>query len=69
MAEVEKELVPYGFVRIHKQYLVNLRYVKKVSTRDDTVVMDDDVVLEMSRRNKSTVMEKFREYQRSMKNI
>ena len=69
MAEAEKELVPYGFVRIHKQYLVNLRYVKKVSTRDDTVVMYDDVVLEMSRRNKSTVMEKFREYQRSMKNI
>ena len=69
MAEAEKELVPYGFVRIHKQYLVNLRYVKKVSTRDDTVVMYDDVVLEMSRRNKSIVMEKFREYQRSMNNI
>lgn len=69
MSEVEKELEPYGFVRIHKRYLVNLRYVKKVSTRDDTVVMYDDVVLDMSRRNKEMVMTRFREYQRSMNNI
>lgn len=69
MSEVEKELEPYGFVRIHKRYLVNLRYVKKVSTRDDTVVMYDDVVLDMSRRNKNDVLEKYKQYQRSVKNI
>lgn len=69
MSEVEKELEPYGFVRIHKKYLVNLRYVKKVSTRDDTVVMYNDVVLDMSRRNKNDVLEKYKQYQRSVKNI
>ena len=69
MSEVEKELEPYGFVRIHKKYLVNLRYVKKVSTRDDTVVMYNDVVLDMSRRNKNDILEKYKQYQRSVKNI
>ena len=69
MSEAEKELEPYGFVRIHKKYLVNLRYVKKVSTRDDTVVMYNDVVLDMSRRNKNDILEKYKQYQRSVKNI
>lgn len=69
MSEAESELEPYGFVRIHKRYLVNLRYVKKVSTRDDTVVMYNDVVLDMSRRNKNDVLEKYKQYQRSVKNI
>lgn len=29
MTETLKQLEPYDFVRIHKQYLVNLKYVKK----------------------------------------
>ena len=69
MSEAEKELEPYGFVRIHKKYLVNLRYVKKVNTRDDTVIMYNDVALDMSRRSKADVLEKYRQYQRSVKNI
>lgn len=29
--EIEKILIPYGFVRCHRSCLVNIRYVKKVS--------------------------------------
>ena len=29
--EIEKLLMPYGFVRSHRSCLVNIRYVKKVS--------------------------------------
>ena len=29
---VEKELAPYGFVRVHKSYVVNLMYVIKISS-------------------------------------
>ena len=29
--EIERILIPYGFVRSHRSCLVNIRYVKKVS--------------------------------------
>ena len=29
--EIEGALLPYGFVRCHRSYLINLRYVDKVS--------------------------------------
>lgn len=30
--EIEKRLAPYGFVRVHRSFLVNMRYVKKISS-------------------------------------
>lgn len=29
--EIESELVPYGFVRIHQSFLVNMQYIEKIS--------------------------------------
>lgn len=66
MTETSKQLEPYDFVRIHKQYLVNLKYVKKVNMRDETVLLMNDTVLDMSRRCKDTVLERFTQYQRNM---
>ncbi len=34
LREVEKELEPYGFLRVHKSYLVNMRYIEQVETQD-----------------------------------
>ena len=31
LSDVERELSPYGFVRIHKSFVVNLLYVRKIS--------------------------------------
>lgn len=30
--EIEEDLKKYGFVRIHQSYLVNMRYVEKISS-------------------------------------
>lgn len=30
--EIEQQLAPYGFVRIHRSFLVNMRYVRKISS-------------------------------------
>lgn len=30
--EIEKQLAPYGFVRVHRSFLVNMRYVQKISS-------------------------------------
>ncbi|MCM1089462.1 MAG: LytTR family DNA-binding domain-containing protein [Butyrivibrio sp.] len=30
--EIEEELAPYGFVRVHQSYLVNMRYVDRISS-------------------------------------
>lgn len=30
--EIETELVPYGFLRVHQSFLVNMRYVEKISS-------------------------------------
>ncbi len=30
--EIEKQLGEYGFLRIHQSYLVNMRYVEKISS-------------------------------------
>lgn len=30
--EIEQQLAPHGFVRVHRSFLVNMRYVKKISS-------------------------------------
>ncbi|MCM1536990.1 MAG: LytTR family transcriptional regulator [bacterium] len=30
--EIEKRLAPYGFVRAHRSFLVNMRYIRKISS-------------------------------------
>lgn len=69
ISEVECQLREYDFIRIHKGYLVNCRYVKRINVSEDEVVMDNDVALAMSRRMKNEVRERYRIYQRRMKVI
>ena len=46
-------LSPYHFVRVHNQYLINLRHVKKyIKGEGGTVVMNDDAQIEVARRRK-----------------
>lgn len=32
LSEIEKDLIPYGFVRVHQSFLVNMRYVERISS-------------------------------------
>lgn len=34
LSELEEQLEPYGFLRIHKSYLVNMKYIKKFQCRE-----------------------------------
>ena len=51
----EELLKPYGFVRTHRSHLVNRQFVRCVTS--DTIVMQDESVAELSRRNKKSVVQ------------
>ena len=53
LKEYEELLSPYHFVRVHNQYLINLRHVKKyIKGEGGIVVMNDDAQIEVARRRK-----------------
>lgn len=57
-----EEALPHkDFCRIHKSYLLNLEYFEK--TRD-TVMLDMDKTVKLSRRKKQEIMEQYKEYLR-----
>ena len=55
LAEYEEMLSEYHFIRIHKSYLINKKYVMKVD-KEGVVTMKDGKVLMISRRRKEAVM-------------
>ena len=57
---MEKRLEPYQFLRIHKSYLVNYRYI--YSLQNKTVTLEDGTVLPISRYRFLEVQSKFKEY-------
>ena len=56
LGEYEEILSEHGFVRIHKSYLVNKKYITKVD-REGMLWMIDGKSLSVSRRRKEAVME------------
>lgn len=60
MAEMELRLVPLDFLRIHKSYLVNMRYVSKIDKTD--VTMSDSIKIPLSRRRQKYIYDKFTEF-------
>lgn len=48
MMNLEEELEPEGFLRIHKGYLVNYQYIVKINAAE--VIMDQKEILPVSRR-------------------
>lgn len=64
LSEFEKILVPVGFVRTYKSYLVNLKYV--YSMEKTKVVMDNKTEVPLSRYKAAEIKEKFKEYLRGV---
>ena len=60
ISDMEKRLEPYQFLRIHKSYLVNYRYI--YSLQNKTVTLEDGTVLPISRYRFLEVQSKFKEY-------
>lgn len=62
LSDMERELNNYHFVRTHKSYLVNCRYI--YSIEKNQLVLDDKTVIPVSRYKAETVKQKFRNYLR-----
>lgn len=60
MSEIEHGLVPMEFMRIHKSYLVNMRYIEQVSKSN--VVLHNDIAIPLSRRRQKVIYDEFTQY-------
>lgn len=60
MAEIEKTLSKYGFLRVHRGYIVSLRFIKSLSF--SSVTMKNDAEIPVSRGLMSTIKLKFMEF-------
>jgi len=54
---VDKKLSLFGFIRIHKSYIVNIRHVLQVSR--NSVTINDDIKLPLSRKRQKLVLDEF----------
>lgn len=64
IGKLQEQLVKHDFVRVHKQYLVNLRHIFNINKTNDTIVFKQGFELPMSRNRKADVNEKLTEYLR-----
>jgi two-component system, LytTR family, response regulator LytT len=63
MQQLETELTPHGFLRIHKGYLVNYRFIRKICEND--VILTNGEQLAVSRRRLTEIREKYMELMQS----
>ena len=59
LLDIEKQVINYGFFKINRSTIVNLKYIKSVK---DTLVDVNGNILTLSRRRKKEFMEKLTEY-------
>ena len=67
MGELENQLESKGFIRIHKGYLVNYIYIRKIVNND--VLLTNDKVLPLAGKRKGEIMEKYLAITRANKSI
>lgn len=63
MSQYEKLLTPKGFIRIHKSFLVNYRYIYSIEKND--VKLNDGTLLPLSRKRINETKNKLQIYTRS----
>lgn len=59
---IEKELEGYGFLRIHKSYLVNQKYIKEVARQE--IYLTDGSCVDMGRDRKNSVRKAMLQYEK-----
>lgn len=65
MQDCEEQLSAYDFVRIHKGYLVNLKYITHIKTKSSEVELMQKFNLPLSKYYKPSVDEKYTKYLRT----
>lgn len=63
LSVLEQRLEPMDFVRVHKSFLVNCRFIYSIEFKQ--LILDDDTIIPLSRYKADYVKEKFRQYLRS----
>ena len=58
----EKTLVPYGFLRVHKSYLVNMSFIEPMEKVGDTICLIGGEMVPLARRRKAKMTMLFRKY-------
>ena len=66
ISDAENKMEAFDFIRIHRSYLINLKYVIKLSTSQNQVRMKSGKLLEMGDMYIKKFEEKYRNYLRSM---
>ncbi|MBR0409357.1 MAG: LytTR family transcriptional regulator [Clostridia bacterium] len=59
MQELEEELTPQGFLRIHKGYLLNYRFIRRIG--DNEVSLTSGELLPISRRKYQEIRDAYME--------
>ena len=62
LSYMEHELNDYDFVRTHKSYLVNCKYIYSIERNQ--IMLDDKTAIPVSRYKLETVKERFRSFLR-----
>lgn len=57
IGELEKQLAPLGFLRVHKSYLVNMKYIKRYQCRE--IQLSNNTILRASVKNYREQKEKY----------
>lgn len=60
ISAMEKELEGYGFIRVHKGYLVNYRFIFRINKKDLT--LDNQTVIPVSRLRMNEVRSQYRRW-------
>lgn len=63
LTALEEQLAPFDFVRVHKSYLVNLKYIYSIEKTQ--IILDDKTAIPLSRYKAADVKAKFKNYLRS----
>ena len=64
ISEIEEAYRKFDFIRVHKKYIVNLKYVFNISRSNETVIFKSGSELPMSRGYKNAVDDALTEYLR-----
>lgn len=60
IAELDKLLTPFRYMRVHRSYLVNYKYIRRIN--NDHILLDDGRTIPMSRLRKKEIRQQFMEY-------
>lgn len=60
LKDIQVVLEDSFFLRIHRQYIINLNHIKYFSRNDSTITMSNNVILPIARNQKEKFSEKFR---------